>query len=253
MERRATGLGRERGRGRVTGSRRQSRRRGASATVAVPPMRCIRAGPLVRGRLGVLGGRSGSTCDASVSAVGPCSQRRRLGWIWRYPLVKDGVRTSILQGCHRLGARGADAAPRLAVRSSGAALWRGVVDEPLRRDGAVDKHKAAGLEWYPDMPPPDLGQPADGGACALRQGGPPWCGGAATSAAGVQMLCLPLASGAVTRIGRAPGCRSGFGRCNVKYLRDATPPTAEQPQESHCATVLARRRCPRAPTPVAVV
>lgn len=31
------------------------------------------------------------------------------------------------------------------------------------------------------------------------------CGGAATSAAGVQMLCLPLASGAVTRIGRAPG------------------------------------------------
>jgi len=82
--------GRERGRGRVTGSRRQSRRRGASATAAVPPTRCIRAGPLVRGRPGVLGGRSGSTCDASVSAIGPCSQRRRLGWIRRYPLVKDG-------------------------------------------------------------------------------------------------------------------------------------------------------------------
>ena len=76
------------GRRRVTGSRRQARRRGASVTVAVPPMRCIRAGPLVRGRLGVLGGRSGSTCDASVLAIDPCSQCRRRGWMWRYPLVK---------------------------------------------------------------------------------------------------------------------------------------------------------------------
>lgn len=79
------------GRRRVTGSRRQSRRRGASVTVAVPPMRCTRAGPRVRGRLGVLAGRSGSTCDASVSARGPCSQRRRLGWMWRYPLVKKAT------------------------------------------------------------------------------------------------------------------------------------------------------------------
>jgi len=73
---------------RVTASRRQSRRRAASVTVAVPPMRCIRAGRLVRGRLGVLGGRSGSTCDASVSAIGPCSQRRRHVRGRRYPLVK---------------------------------------------------------------------------------------------------------------------------------------------------------------------
>jgi len=76
------------GRRRVTGFRRQSRRRAASVTVAVPPMRCIRAGRLVRGRLGVLGGRSGSTCDASVSAIGPCSQPRRHVWRRRYPLVK---------------------------------------------------------------------------------------------------------------------------------------------------------------------
>ena len=83
------------GRRGVTGSRRQPRRGGASVTVAVPPMRCTRAGPLVRGRLGVLAERPGSTCDASVSAIGPCSQRRRLDWMWRYPLVKKGPGPSI--------------------------------------------------------------------------------------------------------------------------------------------------------------
>ena len=66
------------------------------------------------------------------------------------------------------------------------------------------------------------------------------------------MLCLPLASGAVTRIGRAPGYRGGFRRCNLS-TEETRRLTADQPQESHSATVLARRRFPRAPSSVAVV
>lgn len=108
------------GRRRVTGSRRQSRRRGASAIVAVPPMRCTRAGPRVRGRLGVLAGRSGSTCDASVSATCPCSQRRRLRWMWRYPLVKKGPGPSIPLRARRGPGRGVPSSDivgqKLAVR-----------------------------------------------------------------------------------------------------------------------------------------
>ena len=41
------------------------------------------------------------------------------------------------------------------------------------------------------------------------------------------MLCLPLASGAVTRIGRAPGCRSGLG-AEMSSTSERRRPTAEQ-------------------------
>ena len=67
---------------------RQPRRRAASVPVALPPRRCIRRGPCVCGRLRVRDGRPGSICDASVSPTGSCGQRRRRGWMRRYPLVK---------------------------------------------------------------------------------------------------------------------------------------------------------------------
>ena len=212
------------GRRRVTGSRRQARRRGASVTVAVPPMRCIRAGPLVRGRLGVLGGRSGSTCDASVLAIDPCSQCRRRGWMWRYPLVKTrpgpqpratsrrrpdrGVPPSNLVGN---GARGVDASLGLRCDPTGSPLSLPEVVRDRRGAAAAGRwrlteHRAcvAGVV-YATTP---SGSRSVGEWCRLcRLPGrfTMMCGGAATSAAGVQMLCLPLASGAVTRIGRAPG------------------------------------------------
>ena len=79
----------ERGR-RAIASLRQPRRRAATVPVALPPRRCIRGGPCVCGRLRVRDGRPGSTCDASASPTGSCDQRRRRGWMRRYPLVKKG-------------------------------------------------------------------------------------------------------------------------------------------------------------------
>ncbi len=56
------------------------------------------AGRRVCGRLRVRDGRPGSTCDASVSPTGSCAQRRRRGWMWRYPLVETGSGLSLALG-----------------------------------------------------------------------------------------------------------------------------------------------------------
>ena len=75
---------------RATAGLRQCRRRAASVLVALPPRRSTRGMPSTCGRLRVRDGLPGSTCPASVSATGSCGQRRRRGWMRRYPLVERG-------------------------------------------------------------------------------------------------------------------------------------------------------------------